>query len=209
MNSQLSLFCYPDIDIIELSKISNKVSLSLSSASERKDFPRSLARDIYNYYHSSEELSLLWDISVKENKKRYAQRRRLKARIKEICSFGSPLFLTLTFTDKALSKTSASTRRRYVQDFIKKVTWNGIANIDFGKTYGREHYHCIIASIFDIDFKLWKHGAINCKRILVCNNSFDRLKVYISKLVNHTLKDSVITSRTIFHKKRVELLSSK
>lgn len=101
-------------------------------------------------------------------------------------------FGTLTFNDGTLSKTSDKTRRRYVSYYLKSISNDYIANIDFGdKTKNpnsneREHYHCLIAT--DKKPESWKYGF--CKFQLVGTTEVDckRISKYIAKLTNHSMK---------------------
>lgn len=104
------------------------------------------------------------------------------------------LFLTLTFTDKTLSKTSPVTRRKYVDRFLKQFNAPFVANKDFGKKNHREHYHAVIRCDY-IDFTLWhKYGAIKSETIHRPNSSA-RLSKYIAKLTNHAIKET--TKRSV------------
>ena len=107
------------------------------------------------------------------------------------------LFLTLTFTDDTLQKTSTTTRRRYIVKYLSQFNVPCIANKDFGKENGREHYHAII-QIDRIDYSLYDYGAINGKKVVVGSETDLRLSKYISKLTNHAIKETTKQSRLIY-----------
>lgn len=117
---------------------------------------------------------------------------RLRRRIESMLLNGDCLFLTLTFNDNTLNQTSADTRRQYVRKYLKQFNCSYVANIDFGKDNGREHYHAVINSSH-IDLSLWRsYGNINVERVR--NKSIElsktRLAKYISKLSNHAVKET-------------------
>lgn len=103
------------------------------------------------------------------------------------------LFLTLTFTDSFLSSTSSKTRRTYVSRFLRSLKCRGVANIDFGKKNGREHYHAVV-QCSHVDFSSWPYGSINFKRILFQDKSSLKIAKYVAKLSNHAVKKT--TKRT-------------
>lgn len=124
---------------------------------------------------------------------------RLNNKIKDIIYNGKSLFLTLTFTDDVLSSTSEITRRRYVARWLKSNCIKYVANIDYGKKNGREHYHAVVLVNDNINYKSWSYGALNGKIINNCTNSTSYiLKNYINKLVNHALKDTAKQVRLIY-----------
>ena len=128
----------------------------------------------------------------------FKRAKRLETRINAIISQFDSVFLTLTFTDKALSETSALTRRRMVSRFLRSFNAPYVANIDFGvddsKTK-REHYHAVIGSQ-SIDYSLWPYGAVNGKRIKVKNDK--ALAKYVSKLSNHAIKEQARRSALLY-----------
>ena len=107
------------------------------------------------------------------------------------------LFLTLTFTDETLQDTSDTTRRRYITRFLSQFNVPAIANKDFGKENGREHYHAII-QIDRIDYYLYDYGAINGIKVVVGSETDLRIAKYIAKLTNHAIKETTKQSRLIY-----------
>lgn len=117
---------------------------------------------------------------------------RLRKRIESMLLNGECLFLTLTFNDETLNNTSVDTRRQYVRKYLKQFNCPYVANIDFGKENGREHYHAVI-NTSRIELKDWRiYGNINVERVR--NNRIElsktRLSKYISKLSNHAIKET-------------------
>ena len=170
------------------------------------------------------------DIEIKEAMRvissQYQRTKRLKDKMLLYLLFGSLkysqcLFLTLTFTDKVLASTSQETRRRYVHRWLKSISSDYIANIDFGsdreyttkngdvkKATKREHYHAVILCD-KVDYTGWHHlGAIKSKKVVLSalfNNDLDsvnlhssRLSRYVSKLSNHAIKETTKQSRLIY-----------
>ena len=80
----------------------------------------------------------------------FARSTRLKKRIEFMMNLGECTFLTLTFTDDVLNKTSQDTRRQHVFRYLKSQSSFYVANIDFGSKHGREHYHAIILGRVDL-----------------------------------------------------------
>ena len=119
-------------------------------------------------------------------------RKRISLMLEKPC-----IFLTLTFTDEMLSNTQSSTRRRYIVGFLSQFGVPCIANKDFGKLNGREHYHALI-QISNIDYSLYDYGAINGKRVVQSSDTDIKLSKYISKLTNHAIKETTKNSRIIY-----------
>lgn len=125
---------------------------------------------------------------------------RLKKRVENIISYRS-FFLTLTFTDEVLNKTSEKTRRLYITRFLKSLSTNYVGNIDFGAKNHREHYHAII-QCNNIDHKAWPYGNIDFELIDFTQDSTHRLSKYISKLTNHAIKETTQRKALIYPKKK-------
>ena len=107
------------------------------------------------------------------------------------------LFLTFTFNDACLRSTNAQSRRKYITLFLKKYCDCYVANIDFGKLKGREHYHAVVLPYTKIDFKEWlKYGTIDYEYIHTPNSK--ALAKYTSKLTNHAIKETTKRSATIY-----------
>lgn len=130
---------------------------------------------------------------------------RLKDRIQSMLLSGQCIFLTLTFTDDILNNTNALTRRKYVRRYLKLVSKSYVANIDFGSKKEREHYHALVFGD-NINYSNWhKIGAIKGERVRFNkdsdNNSTNtKLAKYISKLTNHSIKETTHNSYIIYSK---------
>lgn len=119
---------------------------------------------------------------------RQIKSKRLKDKITYLVSQGQAYFLTFTFTDEVLNSTSEATRRKYITRLLKEQSQHYVANIDFGKTTGREHYHAVLNAFITPD--LWPYGFI--KSMIIGNDESTPVKLgkYITKLSNHALKDT-------------------
>lgn len=141
---------------------------------------------------------------------------KLKGRIFDMIYKNDCLFLTLTFSDMSLERTSADTRRQLVRRFLNSFNVPYVANIDFGKKNGREHYHAVIET-GRIDYSKWKYGAINGLKIrndikyddngVMTSESVEKISRYVAKLTNHAIKETtkrsvIIYSRNKFSEKR-------
>lgn len=131
--------------------------------------------------------------SYRINNAYYHRLSRLKSKICKIVSKRS-FFLTLTWEDKYLRPDSPlylneSTRRRYVQRYLKDNCTDYVANIDYGEKGGREHYHAVVQSD-RIYSKKWKYGNLDFEIITYTDNDSLLLAKYVDKLVNHAIKES-------------------
>ena len=123
---------------------------------------------------------------------------RLRAHIELMISFPECTFLTLTFTDEVLENTSLQTRKKYVERYLKEQShgFPYVANIDFGKQNGREHYHAVCA--FRVNPKVWhKFGAIKTLEVRKSSKPIVLAK-YVSKLTNHGIKETGKGVRIIY-----------
>lgn len=129
------------------------------------------------------------DRYIAKNKRRWM---RVRSGVRSILSADYKLLVTLTFTDDCLGSTTAETRRTYVRKYLASQSDRYIANRDFGKQNGREHYHAIVRAV-SIDFTAWKHGTVNAKPINPRQDKKEacsRLSKYIDKLTAHAVKDT-------------------
>lgn len=99
-------------------------------------------------------------------------------------------FLSMTFDDNNIHLAND----RNIKKFLNKLDVEYVANVDYGGTNGRKHYHAIITSQ-NIDLSLYKYGNLDIKKIVVKNS--DKLAYYLLKLTSHGFKetDKVIYSR--------------
>jgi len=132
---------------------------------------------------------------------------RLYRRLKDMIMNNDDVkFLTLTFSDETLAVTNEETRRKYVTRFLKSISNNYVANIDFGKTENykadngevrlstsREHYHAL-AVVKYVPVKLWSsNGYILVEKVNNKIKDVKKLSMYISKFTNHAIKKSTGT----------------
>ena len=103
--------------------------------------------------------------AFKINEAYWKRQQRLRQRINDMLLLGPCLFLTLTFNDDALQKTTPKQRRVAVSRYLKQFDCKYIANIDFGFENHREHYHAVIQSK-KIDLSSWhKYGGIKVEKV--------------------------------------------
>ena len=139
----------------------------------------------------------VWREAEKINLAYYARVKRLKDRIADMLCEGQCFFLTLTFTDEVLSKTSPQTRRKYVTLFLKSISDTYTANIDYGSKNGREHYHAVVLAD-TLDMTPWDiYGFSNAKKIASADD-FTPIAKYVSKLTNHAVKATTKGCRAIY-----------
>jgi len=142
-----------------------------------------------------------WLIAQRLNANEYKRVKRLKDKMLNSVLSNQAIFLTLTFTDDTIARTTNLTRRRYVSRYLKSQSDYYIANLDFGATNAREHYHAVIVSK-KVDYSMWrKYGAINSKRIAPTQTSNVRVSKYVAKLSNHAIKETATQQRLIYSKK--------
>ncbi|MBO5947726.1 hypothetical protein J6Q66_02690 [bacterium] len=145
------------------------------------------------------------------------RKRRLKNRIENISSTGLGYFVTFTFTDSFFDNTDSFTRRRYVSRFLKSISSNYVANIDFGKKNEREHYHAVvqIEKLTNCEFfyhkkygyisysadefsEVSRWGYYSIRKIKVTDKDFVKLAKYVSKLSNHAVKETTKRNALIY-----------
>lgn len=129
-----------------------------------------------------------WEEARRINHASYYRMQRLKKRIASMLDSGSCLFLTLTFTDEVLRKTTEDTRRQAVRRYLKSFGVPYVANIDYGKKNGREHYHAVIQTDH-VDYSAYTYGAINGEKIHSAED-YVKLSKYVAKLTNHAIKQT-------------------
>ena len=127
----------------------------------------------------------------------YKRTARLKERIREAVESGSAWFITITFSPETLENTNEQTRRKYVSRWLKSLTPFYVANIDYGKEKGREHYHAVITSD-QRPPKTWSYGFIDILKVKTTENDTKRVSKYISKLTNHAIKHTTKSKRIIY-----------
>ncbi len=126
----------------------------------------------------------------------YKRRKRLRNKVHKMVALGTCSFITLTFRDEVLLKTSEATRRRYVARYLKSQSSTYIANLDFGdkkkniNSNEREHYHGIVLGY--VDPKSWKYGFLGAEKIRNTDRDLKKVSAYVAKLTNHAQKESTM-----------------
>lgn len=111
-------------------------------------------------------------------------------------------FLTFTFKDETLKKTTQKTRERYIKAFLNDQASNYILNCDYGKKNNREHYHAAATPKYKyFVYDLYKNGFIKGEIL----NKMERFKranktpqEIAETLTQHATKNSVKDSRIIY-----------
>lgn len=123
----------------------------------------------------------------------HKKRKRLQDKITNMLdSCTDVVFVTLTFSDDYLYNTSELYRRKSITAFLKKYCTHYIANIDFGKLNGREHYHAIIGIYLPLEaldeYRSIFNSSIHVERVRNYTTDTSKLARYVAKLTNHALK---------------------
>ena len=196
--SAIKQYCL-DSDLVSLyAKVLKSVRVHNYNVEHGTDFqcPFSYndALDIIDSYFSDNDIRR----ECKNLTNAYFERvKRLEKRISMMLALGNCVFLTLTFTDKCLSDTNLNTRRQYVRRWLDSVSPIYIANIDFGKTNHREHYHAVVLLENTIDYTSFGHGAVNGK-VVRSENDYKKLSKYVAKLKNHAIKETTNNHKIIY-----------
>lgn len=150
--------------------------------------------------NNDSDLWRVWQEAEKINHASYKRNKRLKDRIEQMLLDGNCYFLTLTFSDDTLNRTSDKWRRKSVTYILKEISPEYVANIDYGKKNGREHYHAVIRCDSVPDLSAWKRfGFFNVQRVR-SEDDFVKLGKYVGKLTNHAIKNTTRGTRIIYSK---------
>lgn len=163
--------------------------------------------------------------SLNLSRSKYAKTQRARQRIGQYLLSGNAYFCTLTFKDDILLKTNEETRRRYVSRALKAIGKVYVANIDYGTTTQREHYHaCVIPKDDGIaswkshlktyqnapDLREWEKnlGFVDIQKVGSTEKDLIRIPKYIAKLSAHAVKKSTLqggkTPRLIYSRNALE-----
>lgn len=137
-----------------------------------------------------------YDCALRLNKSKYNKAKKVRDKIAKLCEGDKAVFITLTFTDEVLSKTSPQTRRRYVARYLKEQSNVYVANVDYSPDKHREHYHAVIEG--EADFSKWPYGFVYAEHIRTSRDDLMRTSKYVSKLTSHALKVCQSTPRLIY-----------
>lgn len=168
------------------------------------EIKQALDNDYYNleiqkYKELSKDIgSVNLDQCHKIDHNKYKRTTRLRKRVSSLIKSGQAYFITLTFTDEVLLTTDEAKRRLLVVRFLKQHSTEYVANIDYGKTTEREHYHAIT----NCNIEDWAYGFYLSKPIAPNLESETKLPMYITKLTHHALKKTVKGSSIIYSRKK-------
>ena len=171
----------------------------LDENDERRKYTDQQIKIIKSLFFETEEDYKLAE-QLANNK--YQRKKRYRKYIKEIIKEKS-YFVTFTLDEESIKHNITYLRKR-LTEILKKNYKYYIANIDYGKTTERLHFHAIIRTE-EPHKKIWKYGFSDWLEITIKND--DRLAKYINKLTNHALKDetkkryNIIVSRNREDKK--------
>jgi hypothetical protein len=171
----------------KLSKIAFKEQFSLEDKIELKN----QFNDIYGFN--------AYEVANQLNTSKYKKSKRIRIKTEKIIKENKAFFITITFRDDVLDTTSEKTRRVYVARWLKGISDTYVANVDYGKLKGREHYHAIIQAE-NIE-KTWRYGFIDIKKVEPTWNSSKNLPLYVAKLSHHALKETTKSKRIIYSRK--------
>lgn len=163
--------------------------------------------DTYNLELSEQVLATFTeqeaDACYQLNNAKYKRKVRLQDYIQLMLEkFDKVYFLTLTFSDK-YNNASDETKRKYVTRCLKALTPYYVANVDYGKEFGRLHYHAITTQPLTQEF--WKYGFINCQEIRNTPTDTEKVAKYCVKFSNHALKETNKTQKCLYSKSLKDL----
>lgn len=162
--------------------------------------------DIFSTYQLKRAIADNLGLEFRMYKSNERRKQRIKDRITRMLETEKALFLTLTFSDKMFQRNATSeTRRTYIRRFLKEQCCDYLANIDFGATNQREHYHAVVVPKTIIDFARYREifdSNINAQHIRIDDTSVRLVGKYINKLTNHALKENGYYQRLIFSRNK-------
>lgn len=147
-------------------------------------------------------------VTANINNSKRKKYKRCRHRIEQMVLDGNAWFVTLTFNDKTLERTSKDTRRQYVRRNLQKHFEIYVANIDYGTKKRREHYHALIYCQHDPTNEIkefWdKYGFSKIEQVRTTEDDVKRTIKYVVKLTRHALKETtskgLSTDRVIYSK---------
>lgn len=147
-----------------------------------------------DYHYKNENLAL------ERQKQRYFKR------VKEMIDTDiyRCFFITFTFSNKSLAKTTQATRIRNIKTYLNKQAERYMLNIDYGKDNGREHYHAFILSRYKVIIKDgYNYGFMKVKKLhktLEKQDGYllDRKPLDAENITNHAFKDTTRNTKIIY-----------
>lgn len=144
-------------------------------------------------YNKNDAMLIAFD-KVKSNFNNMKQ--RLYDRIYEIQK-NKGYFITLTYKGDSINIEKA---HKHLKRWCYINCELYIGNIDFGEINGRIHHHIVCVPKHNNLVKSWKYGNINILKIRDSKIDGRKAVMYVSKLMNHAIKESasyIIRSKKI------------
>lgn len=134
---------------------------------------------------------------------RYMKVSRVKKRLVYLFSRYNYLwFCTFTFNDNLLNKCER-TKRDTIKLVLNNLDFKYILNVDYGTKTERQHFHCVVATNFDLDLNLFIKKYYPCfclaQKIDLNEKSVSCVSKYINKLTNHSIKESTKKQRIVYN----------
>lgn len=168
---------------------------------ELKKMYKSLDGEAFLYWCDLVSREAPIDCSMRLLESKYRKYARAREHIKDIVLNGNAIFITLTFTDEVLKKTTPSTRRRYVARYLKSQSDLYVANIDYSPSKQREHYHAVVSGRIDMAPWTSKYGYVWTEQVRTHDFDYKRVARYVAKLTSHAFK--VNSTRLIYSRDNV------
>lgn len=167
---------------------------------QEKDIPYYVkCNEMYLYFTSN--YPDLWDEAGRIWNATKQRRYKLKKKIENLFEEYQKLcFLSMTFTDDYLSKTTSKNRRTYISRFLCSLGVPYVGNIDFGLLNGREHYHALVARKLtktELAEYYSKFGALYAEMAHKTRDA-SKMAKYIAKLTNHAVKQTTKRSALLY-----------
>ena len=130
------------------------------------------------------------------NASRRRKWQKCRDKINKAIETGNAYFLTLTFRDDVLEKTSEKTRRDYARKYLKSIAPVYVGNIDYGdkeknpESNEREHYHAVAVCGVRPPKGGWPYGFSKIKKVGETEDDRTKVSKYVAKLSTHALKAS-------------------
>lgn len=185
---------YDAFRFIQQTKVANIKHFEISEENPYKTLSDALEweKQLSSVYPSE------WEEAGRLYRAKVSRASRLAKKLSYMIRKGDCCFVTLTFSDETLSKTSAKTRHDYVNRWLKDNFSTALANIDFGAENGREHYHAVVLAK-SVNHSTWRYGLLHSRRVKRTDSRCtEKLAHYTAKLVNHAIKETTKGCRTIY-----------
>lgn len=130
------------------------------------------------------------------------KRKRIKKKLLQWQETNELYFVTMTFNEEYLNSTTEKQRETDIKQSLNKNSTMYIANKDFGKENGREHYHALVCNLSSKALKTYRKdmGFVDVRKVTRClGTAVD----YLMKLTNHSLKETS-GKRLIYSRKKRE-----